>query len=383
MISRRTFLAGTAVTPLLLSAGLTRAYDETETRVVFDGVTGEAVPDAKLIFKRIGGRGRFVFRTDNNGIYNFGLVPASITAPTKFRVRIMPASLKNKFAAVDIAMVITPLERKNAKIGNFGLLPLQSPGPKLGLANSYFENNWLDLVKSTLFAQEFQQSGIARGVNPGAVLRFSTRRIKVRISTGFKGEEYQFVREEIERALRFYTDGIYNFKFSSIAAKNVPLESTMLQEGNIYVNRSTRYPRPAVDINPKGNNADTLENPNEISSAIIQVDEHTIATLFNKNNGSSEDIAFARSLLQRCVAGILGWRPTIKLPGQSIIDENTYPPENRLLPGYSDYDRALAKAISGGGTGCYPAGTRFARNKTKVILKGDINFPLNAQHLIA
>ena len=382
MISRRTFLAGTAVTPLLLSSPLANGYDETETRKVFDSVTGESIADAKLIFKRIGGRGRFVFRTDSNGEYNFGQVAAITTEPTIFRMRIMPASLKNQYAAIDVAVVVTPLERKNVGIGNIGLLPLQSPGPKLGLANAYFQNNWMELVKSTLFTQEFQQSGIAPGVNPGAVLRFSTRRIKVRISTGFKGVEFDFVKKEIEKALRFYTDGIYKLKFTTMAPKNMPEDVRLVPEGNLYICRSVRYPRPAVHINTFGMEDESINNPNEIKSAIIHVDDHTIATLFNKYNSSDDDIAFARSLLQRCVAGVLGWQPTLKLPGDSIIDENTYSPENRRIPGYSQYDRALAKVVSGGGSGCYPAGTRFARNKTKVILKGDQNFPLNAQHLL-
>lgn len=380
MLTRRTFLAGVASAPLALSSLNFSGKLVPETRMVFDSVTGAPVVGAKIIVKRVGGRGRFVFRTDSAGNYPFGRIAASVNEPTLFRLRIPPASLKKQYAAIDLAIVVAPLARKNAGYGNFGLLPLSSSS--FGLSNDYFESNWLDLIKSTLFAQEYQSNGIAKGVLSGAITRFPSTTLKLRFSNDFSSSEYLFVKEEMLRALNFYSHGSYKFKISRIAPANIPQEAAQVPAGQIIINRSKVFPRPAVLLNPVGNNGDVAQNPNTINSAMVHLDNYTLDSLFKDNQGSDGELEFARSLLQRCGAGVFGWRPTTKLPGLSIMDETSYSPQERVLPGYSDYDLALAKAANGGGSGCYPAGTRFARNKKNVILKADLKYPLNSKLLL-
>jgi hypothetical protein len=61
------------------------------------------------------------------------------------------------------------------------------------------------------------------------------------------------------------------------------------------------------------------------------------------------------------------------------MDENYGPGGLQEFEQNSHYDYALSLMASGGGSGCYPPGTRFVNNKNKVILKSDIDWPLNAR----
>jgi hypothetical protein len=62
------------------------------------------------------------------------------------------------------------------------------------------------------------------------------------------------------------------------------------------------------------------------------------------------------------------------LPNASVVDENYGPPgafQRKLI---TAPDRVVAAAITGGGTGCYPPGVRFASSGA-VRLIADPKYP--------
>jgi hypothetical protein len=383
-IDRRSFLAGSIA--LASSANLHADDNVRFDRRLFDAVTGEPLSSVKINAKAQGTKGRFKFNTDANGEYPFGEILSLVSQPTLYRFRISPQSLNFKYAGIDLYAIISPLPEKNQNIGNFGILPLESPGPIAGLYDPDFNNNWLDTIKAVCFSQERQDSDyIPRKTAEGALPGFKTREINVMLSTRFSKPERNFIRSVVPSAIwQFSGHSISVEKIKRIRHEQIPHYESDLPRNYILLTKRDDFPRPAVRVR-YGNTlpSDELngENPNAILASLVILDTFTMEQLFRRGRNGPEQIEHSRSIIQRTIAGALGWNPVNFLQGISVMDNNYAPPDMGYPVMDSEYDAAIALAVNGHGSACYPPGTRFNDNEDFPILRSDPNYPLNYEVL--
>ncbi len=378
-ISRRGFLGG-CLAAALLPVRLPAARQDVGARRVFDAVSGEPLVGALITAKRVGRRGRWRFETDAEGLYPFNRIAADLERPGKVRLRISPGS--GGHIPYEFYLHVLPDAESNANIGDVGLVPLERPGSAAGIDDEAFNSNWAELLKQIFFAVDRQPSPRPRKTLPGSLARFDCRDVLVRVAGSLSSAENGFVRDVLPGAVRDLSGGLLRVrKFRRVSAESALVPAAELPAGTITVARRDDFPRPAVRIR-YGNTAPAAEgaeceevNPHEILAAQIILDVLTLDELYKNGTGNDDERRYARSLVQRCVAYALGWRPTMLLPGRTVVDDNYGPPgayTRRLL---TAEDRALALAAYGGGSGCYPPGVRFAKGP-KPKLRADKKYPL-------
>jgi hypothetical protein len=376
---RRSFLALT--TGSLLAAPLRiRAQEQPERRRLFDAVTGNPLPGIRLVFKRVGAQGNWKLRTDRDGYYAFGAIAADLEEPAAVRIRMATSQLRKKYVGFDLTLIVHPDMERNVGIGDFGVIPLKSPGTAAGLVFPAFNNDWIDLLREIFFSIDRQEKN-PKGTLPGALRRYAPAELRVRVSSKFSASEFAMLSEEIERALRMFSgDTLISRGILKIAWSSLPNRADDVPAGYLLVDKREDFPRPAVRIR-YGDSDDLVQNPHEIIAGLVLLDTWTTAALFRNGTSPAEEQDYARAVVHRCVADALGWRPTIRLPNISAVDENQGPPGTLVRPLDSVYDEALALAVSGGGSGCYPPGSRFLSAKNVIQLQNDPDYPLNLQAL--
>lgn len=379
-IDRRRFIAGSLATMLLPAVPFSFAQ-EAGYRRVFDAVSGQPIPGLKLIVKRVGSRGRWIFRTSEEGLYPFGEVESAVDDQTTMRFRIESKTLKNQHIGVELLMNLHPDPELNAGIGDIGLIPLVNPGAALGINDSWFNNNWLSLIKEIFFSVDRQPSPRPKGTAGGALARFESERVQLRFSQGFSDNEFSFIKRIAKPTVRVLSSKsvLPERKIALLPEAEIATFPEELSPGTITFAKRKDFSRPAVRLR-YGNTGEQIlpgkVNPHEIAASLIILDTYTLNELYRDGQGTQQQIRLAKRIVQRCIADALGWRPTVRLPHRSVVDENHGPPENMNKPLITRVDKALALAASGGGTGCYSAGTRFIDRLTP-FLKTDPEFPRN------
>ena len=380
-IDRRTFVgAGLAATVL---PALSRAQElEPEGRRLFDAVTGEALSKIKIVVKKVGERGRWTFRTDDYGYYQFGKITASLTEQTLCRVRIKPTQFRDSYIGLEGYWLVNPGPETNPGIGDIGLIPLTSGLLPFSFSDVYneteFREQWLALLRQMFFSIDMLPSPRPKQTAAGALNRFASGgTLRVRVSDELVPAEYQLVRKWMGSALKTLTKGIFaKLRFSKVPASDTLLAVKDLPPGTITVARRDDFPRPAVRIRYGSTNPYDLDaNPNEILAAMVILDTYTLDELFRQGKGDGAGKNLAHHLVQRCSAYALGWRPTLMLPNASVVDENYGPPGAYVRKTITPVDKALFAAVSGGGSGCYAPGTRLSSvGLTRLV--GDSAYPL-------
>ena len=380
-IDRRTFVvSGLAATAL---PALSRAQElGPEGRRLFDAVTGEALSNVKIIVKKVGGRGRWTFRTDDDGNYQFGKITASLTEQTLCRVRIKPTQLRDRYIGFEGYWTVYPGMETNPGLGDIGLIPLTSGSLPFSFSDAYneagFRGKWLMLLRQVFFSIDRQSSPRPKQTAAGALNRFAKgEMMRVRVSDELAPAEYQLVRRWMGLALKTLTKGVFaKLRFSKVPAADTLLPVEELPPGTVTVTRRDDFPRPAARIRYGNTNPyDVDANPNEILAAQVILDTYTLDELYKQGNGDGASKNMANHLVQRCTAYALGWRPTLMLLNASVVDENYGPPGEYMRRTITPVDKALIAAVSGGGSGCYAPGTRLSRvGLTRLI--GDSAYPL-------
>ena len=376
-ISRRGFLGG-CLAAALLPVRLPAARQDAGTRCVFDAVSGEPLVGALITAKRVGRRGRWRFETDAEGLYPFNRIATDLERPGKVRLRISHGG--GGYIPYELFLHVLPSAESNFNIGDIGLIPLEQPGSAIGIDDEALNSNWTKLLKQVFFAVDRQPSPRPRKTLQGSLARFGCGNVLVRVAGSLSSAEYGLVRDVLSGTVRDLSGGLLSVrKFRRVSAESALVPAAELPAGSITVARRDDFPRPAVRIR-YGNTAAAGEaeeegNPHEILAAQIILDVLTLDELYKNGTGNDDERRYARSLMQRCVAYALGWRPTMLLLGRTVVDDNYGPPgayTRRLLMAE---DRALALAASGGGSGCYPPGVRFAKGP-KPKLRADKKYPL-------
>ena len=154
-ISRRAFVAGGIAVAALPSAAVAKKPPP-ETRRLFDAVTGAALPGVRIIVKRVGGKGKWKFNTDADGLYPFGKIIRAQTESSRYRFRIEPNELDGRYVAYDGFLYLNPGEYTNEGIGDIGLIPLYSEALPFTYSDitteEEFRRRWLTLLGDLFFA---------------------------------------------------------------------------------------------------------------------------------------------------------------------------------------------------------------------------------------
>lgn len=354
-----------------------------DLRTLFDAISGEPLPGVRIKAKRLGKKGKWLFKTDENGAFPFGDIINSIPEASKIRFKIRPRHLGGKHIGLESRIIVYPEPEKNAGFGNFGLIPLVHPVKSLG-AGDLLNERWLALVKEIFFSIDRQPSPRPSRTGPGARTGFAPGKISIRLSEEFTENEAGLIENAVTGAVSDLSAN--TLWVESILA--VPAEETLLPEGalparTVTIARNLNFSRPAVRIRygntlPPDEEYPAIEgvNPHEIQAALINLDIFTLNVLYKDGASDQQQREYAQSLIQRCVAYALGWRPTVLLPNRTVVDDNYGPPGAFTRKLITAEDKALALAGAGGGSLCYPPGIRFIK-KGKPFLKADPDYPLN------
>ena len=355
-----------------------------ETRRLFDAVTGAALPGVRIIVKRVGGKGKWKFNTDADGLYPFGKIIRAQTESSRYRFRIEPNELDGRYVAYDGFLYLNPGEYTNEGIGDIGLIPLYSEALPFTYSDitteEEFRRRWLTLLGDLFFAVDRDPTAKPKRTYSGAIACFGRgETLTVRVSDALSAKEYSLIRGAMGAVLNTMTAGIFaKRRFERIADVDTTIPTEELPRGTITVSRRDDFPRPAALI--RYGNSGSLEiyqNPNEIISSRIYLDTYTLDEVFRDGNCSGAEKTLARHLIQRCTLYALGWRPTLLLPNATVVDDNYGPPGQYSRRTITPVDRALAAVITGGGSGCYAPGMRWDK-RSAIRLIGEPAFPVVA-----
>ena len=382
-INRRSFVAGGLASAALSSTVLAKKPPP-ETRRLFDAVTGEGLPGVRIIVKRVGGKGKWKLKTDSEGLYPFGKIVRAQTDRNRYRVRIEPKELDDRYVAYDGFFYLNPGEYTNDGIGDIGLIPLYTEALPFSFSDIVSEEDfrarWLTLLGELFFAVDRAPEARPKRTNSGAITGFGRgETITVRVSDALTSNEYRLIRGAMGAALKTMTDGIFiKRRFERIADVDTTIPTEELPLGTITVSKRGDFPRPA-ERSCYGTSGpyEIYQNPNEIISARIYLDTYTLDEVFRDGDCSGAEKTLARHLIQRCTLYALGWRPTLLLPNASAVDDNYGPPGQYTRRTITPVDRALAAVITGGGSGCYSPGMRWDR-RGAIRLIGEPDFPVVA-----
>lgn len=381
ILDRRQFIAGSLATVMLPSLSFLNAV-ESGYRRVFDAVSGQPIPNLKLVIKRVGSRGRWIFRTTEEGLYPFGELESTVSDQATMRFRITSTVLRNRHIGVELLMNLHPNPELNSGIGDIGLIPLVNPATTLGITDSYFNRNWLSLIKEIFFSVDRQPMPRPKGTLAGAMARFERNHVQLRLSKDFSADEFDFIRKVATASIKILSGNSLLSKHTIALVPEADISTTPaeLTPGTITFAKRRDFSRPAVRLrygNSVGRVLPVQEyNPHEITASLIIMDTYTLNELYQDGQGTQQQVRLAKRIVQRCIADALGWRPTVRLPHRSVVDENYGPSEVTNKPLITKVDTALALAAGGGGSGCYNAGTRFVDRLTP-FLKTDPEFPVN------
>ncbi|HUX07338.1 MAG TPA: hypothetical protein VMX35_08500 [Acidobacteriota bacterium] len=342
--TRREFLASAAavaVTSRTLPAGR-----KDPRRTLIDPCNLTPLPGVRLRIRNLDSKKSYSLRTDSDGTWDMGLLIADVADPAgeRFRIRIKPQNIGGyDYAGLDYRAVLKPGIEANARIGRLALIPLAGAGRDLGIDDAAFETAWPEMLRDVLFTRENTPDSIPKGAARGAVTRFERKKIILRLGASLDTAEADFVRDIVENnALRDLTAGEMRLSLVvDLPTSDEPFYADELPPGTITVVKRDNYPKPVVSLRF------SKKNPHEIVAAGIVLDDMTLNSFYRGGAGSEEEIAYARHIVQRCLAEALGYRPTARLPNRTLLDANFDPPGGVRRTGIRPEDILLARVLYG------------------------------------
>ncbi len=367
--SRRDFIVSTAAvaaaSPLLL------ADRKDPRRTLIDPCNLIPLPGVRLKIRNLDTNINYTMRTDAEGMWDLGRIIADVsdTAGERIRIRIKAQNIGGyDYAGLDYRAVLEPSIEANAKIGHLALIPVSGAGRDLGIEDASFEAAWPEMLRDALFARENTPESIPKGAARGAVTRFERKKITLRFGASLDTAEAEFARDIVENnALRDLTAGERRLSLvEDVPTSEEPFYVDELPPGTITVVKRVSYPKPVVTLRF------SKKNPHEIVAAQIVLDDMTLNSFYRGGAGSEEEIAYARHIIQRCLAEALGYRPTARLPNRTLLDANFDPPGGVRRTGIRPEDILLARVLYG--TRWLAPGSRWSLGNGQAILT-DPQFP--------
>ena len=361
--SRRDFIVSTSA--LAAASPLLHASRKDPKRTLIDPCNLIPLPGVRLKIRNLNSKKNYSMRTDAEGTWDLGRIIADVsdTAGERIRIRIKAQNISSyDYAGLDYRAMLEPSAEANAKIGHLALIPLSGAGRDLGIDDAAFEAAWPEMLRDVLFARENTPDSIPRGAARGAVTRFERKKIALRLGASLEVAEAEFAHDIVENnALRDLTAGEMRLSLVvDLPTSEEPFYADELPPGTITVVKRDSYPRPVVSLRF------SKKNPHEIVAANIVLDDMTLNSFYRGGAGSEEEIAYARHIVQRCLAEALGYRPTSRLPNRTLLDANFDPPGGIRRTGIRPEDIVLARVLYG--ARWLAPGSRLSSSFGQVIL---------------
>lgn len=358
--TRRRFIIGAAAAAA--APALLRFARERNRRILIDPCNMVPLPGVKMRIVNLRSGREYRVRTSADGSWDLSVPSGDVVDPRgePFRARISARHIGGtRYAGLDYRMVLTP-DGRNPGAGHLALLPLEGAGRALSVADADFEAAWPHLLRDAAFARERTPELVPAGLDGGAVTRFAKRALSLRLGASLSEAERAFVAEVAVTAV----DKLSAQKLRLTESALIPLEGEPffedeLEPAALTVIKRDTYPKPAVRL--KHSDA----NPHEINAALIVLDNFTLNQNFREGLGSELQLAMARHLVQRAVADALGYRPTVRLPGRTVLDATFDPPGGVPRREICPEDELLARALYG--SGCLEPGTRWSTDGATLV----------------
>lgn len=361
-LDRRTFIASASA--LALASRFAAAGKLSTRRVLLDPCNLIPLPRVRLKITASGDGTKYRFRTGDDGSWDIASLIDGISNSEgeEFRVRIRPRKIGGyNYAGLDHRMLLRPGIRSNAKAGHLSLIPLSGAGRALGITDKDFEAAWPGMLRDVLFSVENTPGEIPDGAARGAITRFARKKLTLRLGNSLSAAEADFVSDVVENnALEQLTAGWMRLKGTKeLPVGEEPFFESDLPSGTLTVIKRDNYPKPVVRL--RFSDAD----PYEIAAALIVLDDATLNSFFRGGAGGDEEIAYARHVVQRCLAAALGFRPTMRLPNRTLLDANFDPPGGIARTGIRPEDVLLARVLYG--ARCIVPGGRWSDGRTQIM----------------
>jgi hypothetical protein len=361
--SRREFVAGAAA--LAAGARFFPTGGKDTRRTLIDPCNQIPLAGAKLNIVNQDSGVKSALRTAEDGSWDLGPLIAAVTnsAGERIRIRVRPLTIGGyDYAGIDYRALLKPGAENNSEVGRLALVPLSGAGRALGIVDEEFEAAWPALLRDALFAAENTPGAVPKGAARGAIRRFERKRFGLRPGLSLSAVEAEFAGGIITGgALSDLTAGGMRISGTTeIPAAGEPFFEADLPAGTITLIKRTSYPKPVVRLRF------SERNPHEIVAALIVLDDATLDSFFRAGEGSEEEIAYARHIVQRCLAEALGYRPTARLPNRTLLDANFDPPGGVVRTGIRQEDVLLARVLYG--AHWLRSGSRWAAHAKQVIM---------------
>lgn len=342
-IDRRHFLGGLAAAACIPAS--IHASRKSPRRQLLDVTNRFPLPDTRIRFRNET-NGKFIrVRTDKDGYWDISVLADQVRATNGvwFRADIDAREMGEiTYAGIRHWFRLLPGGAElpaNRREGHLALLPLAHPGISLGVEDDDLSVAWPTLLREALFAREPYYGTVPSHLSRGAITPFVHRKPVILLGESLTPAEQAFIGDIISETLPLLSaDFVKPGTMLELPAAEEPFFAAGSGEALTVVKRS-HFTKPVciAGFSPDVEYA--------IDAATIFLDQFTLDGLFREGAGSPDEIDLARHIVARALAEALGYRPTLALPGRTVLDANVGPGVTAQRPGVRPEDLLLARVL--------------------------------------
>lgn len=362
-IDRRTFLAASLSA---LAAAQLAAAKKPFARQLVDTCNGRSLAGVRIRFRNLGTDAKIRLRTDIDGFWDYESLLGSISNPDGEMVEalIRPDSVDGvPYAGMRTTARLWPLGaggRDNRRALRLSLVPLAQPFGFTFAADPELDQAWPLLITETVFGQDRNPDDAGDKLSYGAAAAWQTGKILMLFGENLKKSEHAFLQEIVPDAVEQLSAGTIRAVDGGVwPAEEIPEMKDDVPAGAMLFVANDDFPRPSVL-----HRYDSV-NPHRIEAAKVTLGNLTLTNLFRKGEGSDEEIELARHLIQRSVAGALGFSPTMALPNRTLLDTTAQISGTVTRTGIRAEDALLSRILYG--SGWLIPGARMTAEKDSII----------------
>lgn len=362
-IDRRTFLAGSLSA---LAAARLFAAKKPLSRQLVDACNGRPLAGVRLRVNNLATGATRRLRTAADGSWDYAALLESIRDPggEEVEVLVRPGAVDGiSYAGLRTRAMLLPTgagERINRRALRLSLVPLTKPFGPEAPHDPALDHAWPVLLSETLFSEDRRPEEAGDEYAYGAITAWQTRKILLLFGESLDEVERAFLQELVPEAVELLTAGVIRAVDGGVwPAEQTPDMAADVPTGAILFVANDDFPRPSVL-----HRFDSV-NPQRIEAAKITLDNLTLRNYFREGDGSPEELAMARHLVQRSVAGALGYSATMALPNRTLLDATALTDGIIVRTGIRPEDVLLARMLYG--SGWIAPGARMTIEKDSIV----------------
>ena len=362
-IGRRTFLAGTVSA---LAAARLFAAKNPFSRQLVDACNGRTLGDVRIRAKNLSTGVKTKLRTAADGAWDYESLLASIQDPNGELVEILIRAGQVDgipYAGLRTTALLRPsniVGKDNRRALRLSLVPLEKPFGTPIEPDPDLDKVWPALLAETLFGDDRRPEEIREKLSFGAVRVWQTRKILLLFGESLKETELDFLQQVVPGAVEQLSAGAIRAEDGGVwPADQTPDLADDVPTGALLFVANDDFPRPSVIPS-----YDAI-NPHRIEAVKITLDNLTLRNFFREGESSPEELAMARHLVQRCIAGALGYSGTMALPNRTLLDATPQTSGTISRTGIRPEDTLLARVLYA--SGWLLPGARMTTERDEIV----------------